>query len=79
MNCTITAPASVNAGIIVGTAKTLKGKTSTYGTAEAPIKVKGSVKGTTLSAGNFTQFLVGDGGVTAEGGVIDTTNVQYGE
>ena len=79
VNCTITAPASVNAGIIVGTAKTLKGKTITYGTAEAPIKVKGSVKGTTLSAGNFTQFLVGDGGVTAEGGVIDTTNVQYGE
>lgn len=77
----ISAPASVNAGLILGTAKTLAaGKSIVYGTAEAPIKVMGTVKGVAATADNYKTLLIGDGGVTAaETAVIDTTNVQYGE
>ena len=52
----------------------------TYGTPEAPFKVKGTVKGVTATADNFTTLLVGDGGITAaETAIIETTNVQFGE
>ena len=79
VNCTMTAPASVLAGIVLGTAKTIaSGKAITYGTTDSPIKVKGTVKGEALTADNFATFLVGDGGITA-GGEIDTANVLFGE
>lgn len=75
VDCVITAPASVNAGAILGTAKTIaSGKSIVYGSASAPFKVKGTVKGTVLDASNFKSLLIGDGGVT-NGGVIDTENV----
>lgn len=79
VNCTITAPENVWAGIVLGTANTLgSGKTIVLGTADSPFKVKGTVNGNVLAADNYTSYLVGDGGTTA-GGVIDTTNVQFGE
>ena len=79
VNCTMTAPASVLAGIVLGTAKTIaSGKAITYGTTDSPIKVKGTVRGEALTADNFATFLVGDGGITA-GGEIDTANVLFGE
>lgn len=78
VNCTMTAPSSVKVGIILGTAHTLaSGKTITYGSAEKPFKVKGSVNGTALTAENFTTLLLGN--TTTAGGTIDTTNVQFGE
>lgn len=74
----MTAPSSVKVGIILGTAHTLaSGKTITYGSAEKPFKVKGSVNGTALTAENFTTLLLGN--TTTAGGTIDTTNVQFGE
>lgn len=74
-NCVMEAPASVLAGMILGTAKTIaSGKAIVYGTAAAPFKVGGSVKGVKLDGSNFTSLLVGDGGVTA-GGEIDLSNV----
>lgn len=78
VNCTMTAPSSVKVGIILGTAHTLaSGKTITYGSAEKPFKVKGSVNGTALTSENFTTLLLGN--TTTAGGTIDTTNVQFGE
>ncbi len=78
VNCTMTAPASVKVGIILGTAHTIEsGKSIVYGTAEKPFKVKGSVNGTALTAENFTTLLLGN--TTTAGGTIDTTNVQFGE
>ena len=78
VNCTMTAPASVKVGIILGTAHTLASEKSiVYGTAEKPFKVKGSVNGTALTAENFTTLLLGN--TTTAGGTIDTTNVQFGE
>lgn len=78
VNCTMTAPASVKVGIILGTAYTIEsGKSIVYGTAEKPFKVKGSVNGTALTAENFTTLLLGN--TTTAGGTIDTTNVQFGE
>lgn len=78
VNCTMTAPASVKVGIILGTAHTIaSGKSIVYGTAEKPFKVKGSVNGTALTAENFTTLLLGN--TTTAGGTIDTTNVQFGE
>ena len=78
VNCTMTAPASVKVGIILGTAHTLaSGKSIVYGTAEKPFKVKGSVNGTALTSENFTTLLLGN--TTTAGGTIDTTNVQFGE
>ena len=86
VDCTITAPDSVLAGIVLGTAKTLaSNKTITYGTADAPFKVKGSVKGTAITADNYTTFIASDGApsngkiTTAAGGSIDVTYVQFGE
>lgn len=81
VNCTMTAPEKVLTGLILGTAKTLSGtRIITYGTSEAPFKVKGTVKGVTATADNFTTLLVGDGGITAaETAIIETTNVQFGE
>lgn len=81
VNCTITAPASVLTGLVLGTAKTLSStRTIVYGTAEAPFKVKGTVKGVAATADNFTTLIIGDGGITAaETATIDTTNVQFGE
>ncbi len=78
VNCTMTAPASVKVGIILGTAYTIEsGKSIVYGTAEKPFKVKGSVNGTALTSENFTTLLLGN--TTTAGGTIDTTNVQFGE
>ena len=78
VNCTMTAPSSVKVGIILGTAHTLaSGKTITYGSAEKPFKVKGSVNGTALTSENFTTLLLGN--TATAGGTIDTTNVQFGE
>ncbi|MBR1501618.1 MAG: hypothetical protein IJ616_06600 [Bacteroidales bacterium] len=78
VNCTMTAPSSVKVGIILGTAHTLaSGKTITYGSAEKPFKVKGSVNGTALTPENFTTLLLGN--TATAGGTIDTTNVQFGE
>lgn len=84
VNCAIDAPASVLSGIVLGTAKTLaSGKKIVYGTAEAPFKVKGSVKGTALTADNFTSLLASDGAAaegvitTAASGTIDVANVQF--
>ena len=78
VNCTMTAPASVKVGIILGTAHTIaSGKSIVYGTAEKPFKVKGSVNGTALTSENFTTLLLGN--TTTAGGTIDTTNVQFGE
>lgn len=85
VNCKIEAPASTLCGIILGTAKTLSAKTINYGTAEAPFKVKGTVKGTELTADNFTSFLASDGApvdgliTSAAGGTINVANVQFGE
>ncbi len=78
VNCTMTAPASVKVGIILGSAHTIaSGKSIVYGTAEKPFKVKGSVNGTALTSENFTTLLLGN--TTTAGGTIDTTNVQFGE
>lgn len=77
VDCEIVAPAKVFAGAILGTAKTLaSGKAIVYGTASAPFKVAGSVKGTKLDSGNYQSLLVGDNGITtAAGGAIDISNV----
>ncbi len=78
VNCEISAPASVLAGIILGTAKTLAtDKSITYGTAEAPFKVAGTVNGTKLTADNYKDYLIGDKGTTA-GGTIVVDNVVFG-
>lgn len=79
VNCQMEAPAKVLCGIILGTAKTIaSGKAIEYGTASAPFKVMGSVRGTALTGDNFKTYLVGDGGVTA-GGDILTDNVVFGD
>lgn len=78
VNCQMEAPAKVLCGIILGTAKTIaSGKTIEYGTASAPFKAMGSVRGTALTGENFKNYLVGDGGVTA-GGTINVDNVVFG-
>lgn len=85
VNCQVVAPASTLCGIILGTAKTLSGKVITYGTEAAPFKVKGSVKGTALTADNFTTLLASDGAAVdgvitvAAGGTLNVAYVQYGE
>ena len=78
VNCTMTAPSSVKVGIILGTASTLaSGKTITYGSAEKPFKVKGSINGTALTVENFGTMLIGN--PATAGGTIDTSNVLFGE
>lgn len=78
VNCTITAPSAVIAGMVLGHAKTIaSGKSIVYGTSEEPFKVKGSLKGTELTTENFATILLGDS--TTAGGTIDTSNVQLGE
>ena len=80
VNCQVVAPASTLCGIILGTAKTLSGKAITYGTEAAPFKVKGSVKGTALTALLASDGAAVDGVITvAAGGTLNVTYVQYGE
>lgn len=79
VDCKITAPSKVWAGIVLGTANSLENKTITYGTAGNPFKVRGTVNETTLTAGNYRDYLIGDGGVVKTGGVIETTNVLFAE
>lgn len=75
----IEAPASVLAGALIGTAKTLgSGKTVSLGSAEKPTKVKGSVKGNTIDSSNLSSWISGDNLANA-GGVIDIANVVCGD
>lgn len=76
INCTITAPAAVKAGMLLGYVGTLT-KTITIGTADAPVKVKGTINGTTLTADNYSSYLLGSP-TTGTNGKVEIVAV-YGE
>ena len=74
-DCTLDTPNSTNVGMVIGY---FNGKTKniTFGTTDSPVKVKGTVKGTVLSADNFGDYLHGPTNFAASVHVI---NAQYGD
>ena len=85
VDCTISGQSANLVGMVVGTAKTLA-KTITLGTADAPIKVSGSINGTAITADNFANFIASDGARAADGniktaakGTLNATNVVFGK
>ena len=69
VDCTISGHSANLVGMVVGTAKTLSNKTVTLGTADAPIKVSGSINGTTITADNISKFISSDGERDAKGNI----------
>ena len=85
VNCAVSGQSANLVGMVVGTAKTMK-VTITLGTAEAPIKVKGSVNGTAITADNLSKYISSDGTRSADGkittaakGTLNAANVIFGE
>ncbi len=85
VNCTISGKSDNLVGMVVGTAKTLT-KTVTLGTADAPIKVKGTINGTAITADNLAKYISSDGTrgtdgkiTTAKKGTLGAANVIFGE
>lgn len=90
VNCTISGQSANLVGMVIGTAKTLSKKTITLGTADAPIKVSGSINGTTITADNISKYISSDGVRDANGniataggkdgkGTIAAANVVFGK
>ncbi len=92
VDCTISGQSANLVGMVIGTAKTLaKKRTITLGTADAPIKVSGSINGTTISADNISKYISSDGVRDANGdiatvgnsndgpGIIAAANVVFGK
>ena len=70
VNCSITATAAtVNVGLIVGKFNGTS-YVVTLGSTDSPIKVKGSVNGTVITSGNYTNYLVGATNVSETSHVI---------
>lgn len=77
VNCTITAPATCKTGMVLGTAETLgSGKTINVGTEDEPIKIKGTLNGTAVTAENVQSLAMGT--ATTNSGTL-SINVVYGE
>lgn len=80
VNCSVSAPADCNfASMLIGNMDQNKqtGQTVSVGTAEAPIKVKGSFCGTVLTESNYMDFIKW-AGMTTDYGKL-SWNVVYGE
>ncbi len=86
VNCTIDAAQAKKVGMVIGKTNDLS-KYIVLGTAEAPVKIKGSINGTALTADNFNDYLVPSWGYAVDSEtkeVIDpnasvTVNAVYGE
>ena len=80
VNCSVSAPSGCNfASMVIGNMDQNKetGQTVSVGTASAPIKVKGSFCGTTLTESNYMDFIKW-AGMTTDYGKL-SWNVVYGE
>ena len=75
MNCSVTSEASTEIGMLVGH---FNGKTAviTLGSESDPIKVKGSLNGTAVDAGNFGSLICGPANYSTD---VHTINAAFGE
>ena len=75
VNCSVTSEASTEIGMLVGH---FNGKTAviTLGSESDPIKVKGSLNGTAVDAGNFGSLICGPANYSTD---VHTINAAFGE
>ena len=75
VKCTVTGGTEKNTGLIIGL---FNGNTKAIklGTASAPIKVSGTVNGTTITASNYSDYLHGSTKFSASNHILTTV---YGE